>query len=310
MVCQEQVGLIIGFLGLWYASTRGWKRTGLWIAAIGFAVSTIDFTVVIRHFSGGTPYSGRYAAVGGSLGGMVRTLLQDPIRFVHALQVSDLLGPVLLVVPVLGLCLLSPILIVALPQALLLTLSGNEADWRYNAQNVLVIIPFVYAATVLALAKREARPGTRPQLRAEHVFTLSAVIAVALGPSPLSVPNRDVSHVAAERRAVSLVPNKASVSATNHLGSHLAARRYIYVFPELARAEWIVVDSADPFLPPADFLARRRGIQVASHDLYRQPVRLARIIRALEVDPRWTQVYSRSTIHVFKRRTPVKTDER
>jgi uncharacterized membrane protein len=302
MLCQEQIGLVIAFLGLWYALSKGRLAIGLRITALGLAVSAIDFGVVLRHYSGGTPYTGRYDAVGGSFGGMARNVFEHPDKFIQALQLTDLLGPIMLAIPVLGLCFRSPILLAALPQALLLTLSGNQADWRYNAQNVLVIIPFVYAGTVLALAKREQRSSKRSPIRAEHVFTLSAVVAVALGPSPVSLPSRDEARLSAERRAVSLVPADARVAATNHLGSHLAARRYTYVFPHIAKAEWIAVDSADPFLPPSD-LTNRDGLAVGAHDLYSAPGRLAGAIHVLEHSRQWEQVYSQSTVHVFVRRT-------
>jgi uncharacterized membrane protein len=305
ILCQEQVGLVVASLGLWYGLSRGSSATGLRIMAFGLVATAIDFEVILRHYSGGSPFTGRYSAVGGSFGGIVRTAFEHPDKLVHALQVTDLVGPILLLVPILGLCVRSPILIAALPQAVLLTLSGNQADWRYNAQNVLVIVPFVYAGTVLALAKSDRRRGKRTAIRAEHVFTVSAVIAAALGPSPTSIPNRDAGRIDAQRHAVGLVPPDARVAATNHLGSHLASRRYVYVFPEVAKADWIAVDSADPFLPPSQFLVTRKRVTVGAHDLYREPARLKKLIRGLEASRNWTQVYSQSSVHVFVRRKPL-----
>jgi uncharacterized membrane protein len=45
-LCQEQIGLIIGCLGLWYAWRERRLGVGLAIAAAGFAVSAIDFRVL------------------------------------------------------------------------------------------------------------------------------------------------------------------------------------------------------------------------------------------------------------------------
>src|SRR5262249_35030173 len=149
----------------------------------------------------------------------------------------------ILLLPVLGLALLSPLLLAALPQAILLTLSGNKYDWAYDTQNVLLIVPFIYAGTALALAKRKR------WIRPEHVFTLSLILGLIFGPS--LVPNGpSAPQLNAERHAVSMIPGDASVAATNSLGSHLAARRYLYVFPDVAKADWVVVDTSDAYLPP------------------------------------------------------------
>jgi hypothetical protein len=48
------------------------------------------------------------------------------------------------------------------------------------------------------------------------------------------------SHARAAQRAVDLVPSGAAVSATNGLGSHLSARREIYLFPVVRDARWVV----------------------------------------------------------------------
>ena len=50
-------------------------------------------------------------------------------------------------------------------------------------------------------------------------------------------------------RAVALVPEDAPVSATNRVGSHLSARRYIYSVPVVRRAEWIVLEMTDTWVP-------------------------------------------------------------
>ena len=52
------------------------------------------------------------------------------------------------------------------------------------------------------------------------------------------------------RRAVTLVPARMRRSAaTNRVGSHLSARRYVYSVPVLGRAEWVVIDTSDAWVP-------------------------------------------------------------
>jgi uncharacterized membrane protein len=295
MLCQEIVGLTIVCLGAWFGlRTRRW-RAGAAIVGGGLLATAIDFELVLRHFGGGTPYSGRYAAVGGSIGGIAKTALSDPTKILGAVQVSDLVNPVILLLPVLGLSLLSPVLIAALPQAILLTLSSNKYDWSYKTQNVLLVVPFVYAAAALALGKRDRR------IRAEHVFTLSLVLGLVLGPS-LTPKGPPAPQLRAERHAVSLIPAGARVSATNYLGSHLAARRYLYVFPDVSKADWVVVDTADPYLPPRRTAYGQERVTVGMHDLYLDPELTNRTVRQLQHDRAWRQVYAASTVHVFEHR--------
>jgi uncharacterized membrane protein len=308
MMCQEQVGLIIACLGLWYGLTKRRLKSGLGLASVGLLVSAIDFGVILRHFSGGSPYLGRYKAAGGSWSEIVRNVFAHPVRIARTVDGTDLLEILILVCGVLGLCFASAITLAALPQVVLLTLSDNPVNWSFSAQNVLLLIPFVYAGAVLALARRERR-GVRlgPRIRADHILVASVALAVSLGPfdpfgayigehSPYS------SRVKAERHAVDLIPPNASVSATNHLGSHLSARRYIYVFPVVKRANWIVVDIGDDFLPDIGFLHTRKSIAVGKHDLYWQPKLMADTVRGLLRSPHWRTVYASSTIFVFARR--------
>jgi hypothetical protein len=305
MMCQEQIGLIVAGLGVWYGLTRGRLSTGLGIAALGVLVTGLDFAVVLRHFSGGSPYFGRLQTAGGSFRGIATNLVMHPLRIARTLQGSDVLYALVLVSPVLGLCLASTITLAGLPQVALLTLSDNQLDWNYSHQLVLPLIPFVYAGTVLALSRREETPvHRRLRFRADHVFVASVAFAVVLGPfNPVGLLHtRSTAQVSAERHAVGLVPADASVSATNYLGSHLAARRYLDVFPVVKGADWIVINAADDFLPPIISPGSAGNLSVGAHDLSSQPKRMKRIVRKLERSPHWRTVYTSGSIHVFARR--------
>jgi hypothetical protein len=305
MICQEQIGLIVACLGIWYGLTKRRPATGLLLAAFGILVTAVDFAVVLRHYSGGSPYLGRYRTAGGSFRGIAANLVTHPLRIARTVQLTDVLAALVLVTPVLGLCLVSTLTLASLPQVALLTLSDNPGDWNYAAQLVLPLVPFVYAGTVFALA-REERVGARRRFRfrADHVLVASVAVALTLGTfSPLALLRpRSTALVAAERHAVSLVPAGVAVSATNHLGSHLSARRYVYVFPTIKRANWVVIDTGDDWMPDMAFLHAHRNLAVGRHDLYWQPQLMMRMLRALERSPHWRSVYASRTIHVFTRR--------
>jgi uncharacterized membrane protein len=299
MLCQEQVGLLVGCLGRWYAWRSRRISVGLTIAVLGFGVSLLDFLVVLRHFSGGSPFSARF---GGSPTSIVNDLFTHPLRLAQQIDAHDLSG-LLLAIPVLGACFGSTILLAAAPQVALLLLSRRSGDWFWFGINVLVILPFVYTATVLALAR--ATTGTRkPILNARRVFVASLTVGVVLGPfSILEFPSGvfpEHASVEAQREAVGLIPTGARVSATNHLALPLEKRQHLYVFPVLRDADWIAVDSRDDVLPDMSYLQRRNGISTGVNDLFRQPRLMRREIRTLRENPNWKLVYRRDTVYVFR----------
>ena len=206
--------------------------------------------------------------------------------------------------PVLGVCFVSPIMLAAAPQIAILLLSRRAGDWYWFGINVLLLIPFIYAGAVFALA-RSARKSTRkrPWIGAGEIFTASLAIALTLGPfGAFGLSKLLPRHaLTAQRQAVSLVPADARVSATNHLAIPLAARRYLYVFPVLRNATWVLVDSRDASLPNLDYLHRRAGIDVGINDLLRQPGLMRRELHRLEKSTEWELVYRRDRIYVFKR---------
>ena len=83
VLSKEEIGLVVAGLGVWYALSRRRWRTGGVIAGLGVAVTTVAVAFVIPHFNEGrpSPFYGRYAAVGGSPGGMLERLFRDPATF-------------------------------------------------------------------------------------------------------------------------------------------------------------------------------------------------------------------------------------
>ena len=300
VLCQEQIGLIVACLGLVYAWRTRRVSVGLAIAAVGLAVTVVDLQVILPHFSSGSPYNARFSGVGGSTGGVASTLALHPVTILaRVFQPAHLLGLAFLFVPVLGICLRSPLTLAAAPQLAFVLLSARVADVAPTSQNVLPILPFVFAGTIYAL-----RPRSDVQKwKAGHVFVVSLGCAAFFGPlNPLLWPSASSQHVAAERRAVALVPVGAPVSSTNHLGAHLAARRYLSVFPVLGQARWIVLDRKDAYLPDLEQLRSRQGPAVGVTDLAWQPKLMRSEIRKLETSPRWKRIYSSDGVMVFTRR--------
>jgi uncharacterized membrane protein len=294
----ELVGVTIAALGVWYAVARSRRSAGLVIAGIALAWSVLAVYVVIPHFANGpSEFYGYYASVGGSPGGVVRTLFTDPGAIARALIGSrDIVYVVALLVPFVGASLRAPgLAAVAVPQLLAGGLSDNLAMTNPRDHYSATAIPFLVAAAVLGLARA---PEGRRVLLATVVLTTTLASALLVGPWPgtpgdtrtwdtLPVSTR---HVDALRDAVALVPDGVPVSATNKAGSHLSARRDVYTPLFIGRARWIVLDTEDPFIA-------NPGLPV----LEKNPRALERFEQRIDRSARWTKVYDRDGVFVYKR---------
>lgn len=298
MSTGELMGLPIVGLGVWFALTRGRRLLGAAIAAAGAAWTLLAIFVVVPAFAGQeSMFYGFYDTVGGSPQGVLRTLGTDPLTVLGALvEVHDVAYLLWLAVPLLGLFLLSPgLAAVALPQLLANGLSDfrSMTDPRYHS--VAAIVPFLVAATVFGLSR--VRPERRAVL-ATAVLLISGVLSLAVGPwgravgvKPLGgATSASAERVAALSEAVALVPADVAVTTSNSAGAHLSARRYVYSVPYLRRAEWVVVDSADPWVVSRD-----------SPILYPRPAVVRRFLERLQADPAWETLYERSGVVVLRR---------
>jgi uncharacterized membrane protein len=292
---KEEIGLVIAGFGLWYVLARGRTAAGLAIAALGLAWSAIAIGVVIPHFhtAGESDFYGRYSEVGGSASGVVKTAFTHPGRIAHAaFSGRDLHYLLTLVVPLAGLCLLAPlVLIAALPELAINLLSSTPTQTSIHFHYTAGLIPPLVIAAVLG-AKRLSRWTLA-------VAMVAVVAALAgnywLGPIPgwRDVPGGSTfqataahvtehDHIAA--RALRLIPKSAVVSATNTLGAHLSARRRVLSFPYVQDATWIAADETQPGY--ADRYA---------------PVPTALALAALRRDPDWRLVFEQDGVLVFNR---------
>jgi uncharacterized membrane protein len=251
---KEEVPLVVAALGVWFALARGRRFEGITIALAGIAWSAIALAVVIPHFHrhGAPTFYGRYSEIGGSPRGVAHTALHHPwtfftVAFDHA-GVHYLLA---LVLPLAGLCLLSPLVLVALPELALNLLSSTPTQTSIHFHYVAAEIPPLVAAAVFG-AKR------LPRVPAASLALLAAVVGnYLLGAIPIwqSLPRgetlqaraHDVTrHDRITSRALRLIPENAVVSAGNTLGAHLSARRRFLSFPVIQDAAWVAVDETAP----------------------------------------------------------------
>lgn len=260
---KEHVGLAIALMGVWMTFSLGRRRAGPVTAVCGLLWSVIAVAVVIPAFApadGASIGQDRYGALGSTPGGLLRTMVTDPVLVVQTIMTRDRLGYVLaLLLPLLFLPLLSPLLALgAVPELVLNLLSSRPEQHSIEYHYGAVMVPFLVAAAIDGygrLSRRYPRAGRSP---ASAVLVLAVVAAGwHWGPLPFwshvpggSVVRAEQFTLPADRdtllEAVSLIPPDAVVSAGNRIGGHLSARRRILTFPVVADADWVIVDRSRP----------------------------------------------------------------
>jgi uncharacterized membrane protein len=283
---KEEIPLVVGSLGVWYAIAKRRWIAGAAIAAVGTIGSAVSLGVVMPHFRGGADpaFYGRYEAVGGSPGGLVETALTDPLTVLDALTESgDLLYLLALGLPLAGLFLLAPLtLIPALPELAANLLSSVSTQTSIEFHYTAPIAPFLVAGAVLGAAR-----FVRCMEAAVVLLAASVIGAIAIGPLGAGelAPDRRSAHDQTAERALALIPPDAAVSSTNGLGAHLSERRRIHSFPVVRDAEWVAVD-----LRRASYLDRRSAPSTTA-------VPLARLLGSGS----WRTVFEEDGILVLRR---------
>jgi uncharacterized membrane protein len=298
---KEEIPLVIAALGVWFALGRGRRAAGSAIAVAGVAAALVAIAVVIPHFNEGaaSTFYGRYDEIGGSPTGILRTALTDPGGlFSVAFDERGLRYLAGLLLPLAGLCLLSPLVLVAAPELAVNLLSSTPTQTSIHFHYTAGAIPALVAASVLGTAALERRRAGLAVPLAGLAVAAALVANWRLGPLPLwrevaggETLQAYATHVSAHdrsaARAVELIPDEAVVSATNSLGAHLSARRRVLSFPYLEDADWVAADETQPGY----------GDRIA-------PLATAARLARLRRSPFWELTFEEDGILVFRRIGP------
>jgi hypothetical protein len=245
------MGLIAAAFGAYVlVGKRDWKL-GLGVLVGSLAAFTFTIQFAIPYFAGGNEYTYvrlRYANVGGSPLGILRTLFTDPLRIAHALLqakkvyfVIGIFGPVLGLSALAGWAALLP-----LPTLGYLLLSNYEPQFSFTSQDCAPLIPLVIGTAILAMGRL---PKAAQRRAAAAVLVSSLAFSWAFGDMPFS-RKFDPSLFQTQSRYLAFLPSLAQipadarVSAENGLTSQLSERRYIYDwgYEGVQDAQWIVLD--------------------------------------------------------------------
>ncbi len=248
---------------------RDWKL-GVGVVAGSLASFVVLVQVVIPYFAGGESYpyfTLRYADVGGSPLGILRTAVSNPLRIVRALFAAKKVYFLIAIFgPVLGLTALAGwATVLVLPTLSYLLLSSYEPEFSFSTQYAAPLIPLVIGTSIIAMARIPERARAYV---AVGVLVSSLAFSWAYGDLPYSRkfdPRlfQTQSRYAAFLPALDQIPADARVSAENGFPSHFAERRFIYDygFQGAQDAGWVILDYKGTNYDLAAFQAQVTHVQ-------------------------------------------------
>lgn len=246
---KEEVGAAVGCLGLWYAARTGRRGVGFLIFALGVALTAVELTVLVPHFSapGYSPFAERYARAGGSTTAIVTNMFVHPIRLLEiTLNVHKVVYLLLLLCPLLGLSLLEPLLLIgAVPDLAINLLSDKGTSTILASSYTAGILPFVFASAIFGMSKLRYRAKQISFATLCGVFSIALYSPILITAHMLTGPLSNSAIRSARAHAISLVPAGAAVSTTNQLGGYVSARRSVEIFPSVSSASWLLLDTND-----------------------------------------------------------------
>ncbi|WP_433267911.1 DUF2079 domain-containing protein [Actinosynnema sp. CS-041913] len=151
------------------------------------------------------------------------------------------------------LALRSPLVLLALPTLGWRFASGNPAYWGIGYHYSAVLMPIVFGAFLAA------RP-TRVWVCA----VVTAAFTVLLPLRPPSPPLWDAAQQAEARRILALIPDDATVAASNRVAPQLTGRCEVSLFPWHTDADYLLVSRPSPGWPVSTD-EERRTLETVPH---------------------------------------------
>ncbi|MFJ6794633.1 DUF2079 domain-containing protein [Streptomyces sp. NPDC091268] len=253
VLVKEDLGITVAVIGLLIAwrGGRAERRLGLATAAAGLAATAVCVTLVIPAFHPGG-FHGYFAShnpggegAGGSGGGALELLHQVTLGLITPQEKVTTL--ILVLAPTLFLALRSPLALVALPTMLWRFGSSYAPHWGTGYHYSMLVMPVVFAAFIDALHRR----GTSGRSLGRYLAGCAAVTLLLLPHYPLWQVVQPSTYRADPRLAVAdrmmaLIPDGATVQASDGLVPHLADRTSVslYGWEDSRRdPQWIMVDT-------------------------------------------------------------------
>lgn len=258
LLVKEDLSFLVAAFGV-YLLTLGHRRAGMACLLGGVAWYGLVSAVVIPHFAGGRSFAyWSYQQFGSSLPDAVAGVITHPWRLLtvglgDSTKIATLAR---LVVPFLGLALLSRVAILAVPLLAERFLSDTPSYWTTGSHYSLTIAVVLVCGSAAGLQtlgrwrrlERWRTPGIAVACAA--VLALNIVSARGFPLTSLLHPSfyRAGANTPALRAALALVPPGASVATEDALVAHLSHRQTVAeISPQTGETDYVVVNYAGPF---------------------------------------------------------------
>ncbi len=305
LLVKEDFGLVVAAFGLVVGlRTRRWRLAGI-LAVTGIGFTVLADRVFIPAFGGKAGYYwDYYAALGSGPLEAAWHVVRHPLWTLHLMVTPQAKVRLLewLFFPLGLMPLGSPFVLLSVPLLAERLLSDNPNHWTLTHQYTAPFVPILTLAAVdtVARIRRSLQSHRSTELRERSRVRLSWAVgpAYALGILLVAVwawsrmPFGQLTHDGitqswhttsydqARQAAVDVVPNGATVEASNELAPHLVDRTKVMLLDATPHdAPWVVFDEGYIEFPMTDQAQQTRTSWLLSHG--------------------YQQVFSRDSIVVF-----------
>lgn len=273
LMCKEYVSLIAVMLGLYIIFSERKIKIGLSTIVVGIIWFIVTIKIIPLYlkenwFWNEYPF---YSHFGSGPIEVIKSILLHPMLLIKKIfSMKAFFNAILILLPLGFISLFHPkTLVLILPIYVGVSVTGSSMFSYANHHNG-TIIPFVFISAIFGsvFVIREAKRVFNKDLtNSVAIFVLSCSLCTAFfyGPSPLSwrfwnKPSygywgnlhqfKVTKHDKITDKFIKMIPSGVSVSASDHLASHISNRfsNYIFPYPEtLTGIDYVLVDILEYF---------------------------------------------------------------
>jgi uncharacterized membrane protein len=258
LLVKEDLGFTVAVLGLLLVA-KGQRRLGVVTSLVGVVGSVVTLLVVVPRFAEAHRYAyfGQFGTdtASSGLGSVLAPALHNPLTLVSPGAKLVTLFMVALIAG--GVCLRSPLLLLAVPTLFWRFASVDPLYWGTHYHYSAVLMPIVFMAFIDGLTRLRAGRwalGRRYATVAIPVVTTVAVMLTAGLPlrALLQPGGWDDGRRQHAQAALAVIPSGAAVETDLGLMSHLVSRDRVYWLGQATGVspDYLAVDSGSGWSPP------------------------------------------------------------
>lgn len=286
LLIREDTAFFVFGIGLYLLFVQRKRSIGAFVAVFSvlYLIVIIQFVMPVFRDAGNYAHvaAGSFSDFGTTVPDIIGNIFQQPLKFLaHLFHPYKSANYFMLLLPFSFIPLFSiTILLIAMPTAMLLSFGSGITFSSYFLYYVSPILVAMTWAAVIGMKNIVRWVNRKERLRdilarrspitvervAFSVLCGAVACSVYFGPSPLSIQfwNKDfslapfrtytfyrdryrpTSHDAAMRKVARLIPDDASISTEQVLLHDVYRCKSIYVFPNIEKADYVLIDKKNP----------------------------------------------------------------